>query len=211
MRASTFSVSSWGITNTEQIWNRSRKQEKLFVFINPPPTMKVDILRNNTLKMKENTLLRKYFTLSKQEHLFKCGEIFLLNPIICGFKNTSFIPIRLDGTVKRKKKNIYIYIYICFGPTITTLFLLPICMLKCAFLHPTLSLCKKDVVLISYLSDIPLTSTVIHPILFSPTLGKISRFKISRLIIISNIWTEMFIYFKTFHVLSLTIKWFWKD
>ena len=91
----------------------------------------------------------------------------------------------------REKKNIYIYV--CFVPTITTVFLLPICMLKCAFLHPALSLYKKDVVLISCLSDIPLTSTVIHPILFSPTLGKISRLKISRLIIISNIWTEMFI------------------
>lgn len=106
------SLFSWcGITNTEQIWNRSRKQEKLFVFINPPPTMRVDILRNNTLKMKENTLSRKYFTLSKQEHLFKCGKIFLLNPIVCGFKNTSFILIRLDGTAKRKKKNIYICVF----------------------------------------------------------------------------------------------------
>lgn len=108
------SLFSWcGITNTEQIWNRSRKQEKLFVFINPPPTMRVDILRNNTLKMKENTLSRKYFTLSKQEHLFKCGKIFLLNPIVCGFKNTSFILIRLDGTAKRKK-NIYIYMCVLY-------------------------------------------------------------------------------------------------
>ena len=95
---------------------------------------------------------------------------------------------------------------ICFVPAITTLFLLHICMLKCAFLHPTRSLYKKDTVLISYRSEIPLTSIVIHPILFFPTLGKISRFKISRIIIISNIWTEMFIYFKTFHVLSLIIR-----
>ena len=78
---------------------------------------------------------------------------------------------------------------ICFVPAITTFFLLHICMLKCAFLHPTLSLYKKDIVLIFYLSEIPLTSTVIHPILFFPALGKISRFKISRLIVISNIWT----------------------
>ena len=36
--------------------------------------------------------------------------------------------------------------------------------------------------------------------------GKKNAWKISRIIIISNIWTEMFIYFKTFHVLSLIIR-----
>ena len=151
----------WGITKTEQIWNRSRKQEKLFVVINAPPTMRVDILRNNTLKMKENTFSRKYFLffkiffiiiifftlqywfchlLFKQEHLFKCGKI-LLNPIVCRFKNTSFISLWLDAIVKRRK--------ICFVSAIMTLFLLHMCMLKCAFLHLTLSLYKKDIVLIS--------------------------------------------------------------